>query len=268
MPPVVYIPILCLYGWLTVVHLLPSWAGERGQQTSRAVTIGTALLHFVVLAWDLLTVGHPVGFHEGLSATALGVVAAYAIVGVGRVRALGMLVAPLALVLVGTSLAVPPRGVVALEQTGYSAWLPVHLFLVFSGIAGFGLSGAVGVTYLWARDRLKKKRFQDIRRLPSLEVLDRIQFRAMLFGFVFLTLGIGAGGAWAAASLHGGWTMDPKILVTVLIWAWYGVGLQLRLLGGQRGRWTSLFSIVGFFGLMISLVGVNLLISGWHGYDP
>ena len=47
---------------------------------------------------------------------------------------------------------------------------------------------------------LKHKNFAGMARLPSLEVLDRIQFRAMLFGFVFLTLGIGAGGAWAVAS--------------------------------------------------------------------
>jgi ABC-type transport system involved in cytochrome c biogenesis permease subunit len=214
----------------------------------------------------LATVDHPVGFAEGLSATALGIVLAYAWVGTGRVRALGMLIAPMAVVLLGLSLVVPPRGVTALQQTGQSVWLPVHLGLIFSGIAGFGLSSVVGVIYLWARDRLKKKNFSEIRQLPSLEVLDRIQFLAMLFGFVFLTLGIGAGGAWAAASLQGGWSMDPKIWTTLLIWFWYGVALQARLLGGQRGRWTSLFSIVGFCGLMVSLVGVNLLVSEWHGY--
>ena len=88
----------------------------------------------------------------------------------------------------------------------------------------------------------------------------------MLFGFVFLTLGIGAGGAWAAASLTEPWAVDPKVLFTLLIWVWYGLALQVRLVAGRRGRWTALFSIVGFAGLLFSLIGVNFLVSGFHAY--
>ena len=261
-----YIPVLALYGWLTMVHLLPAWVGERAVARARTVAAFAAVLHFSALIWLVFEGGATPGIQEGLSAISLGVVVAYAWVGIGRVRALGMLVMPFALVLLGTALVVPSHSIRALEDTGYSPWLPVHLALVFSGIGGFGLSSIVGVVYLWARDRLKKKRFDGLQRLPSLEVLDRIQFRAMLFGFIFLTLGIGAGGAWAAASLHHAWTVDAKVWTVVLIWFWYGLALQVRLVGGRRGRWTALFSIVGFGGLLFSLVGVNYLVSGWHGY--
>jgi ABC-type transport system involved in cytochrome c biogenesis permease subunit len=120
--------------------------------------------------------------------------------------------------------------------------------------------------FLWVRARLKQKKLDGLARLPSLDVLDRFQFRAMLFGFVFLTLGIGAGGAWAAASLSDPWALDPKIIFTLCIWAWYGMALQVRLVSGRRGRWTALFSIVGFGGLVFSLVGLNFLLSGWHAY--
>lgn len=261
-----YLPVLLLYAWLTVVHLLPTWTGATAQDTARRAAGAAATLHAVALVWSVFDGGVHAGIREGLSATSLGVSAAFAWVGIGRVRALGMLAAPLALVLLGTSMVVPPHGVQALTETGYSPWLPIHLALVFSGIGGFALSFLVGLTYLWVRRRLKHKQFAGLAALPSLEVLDRIQFRAMLFGFVFLTLGIGAGGAWAAASLDGNWGMDPKIWATVLIWFWYGLALQVRLVAGHRGRWTALFSIVGFAGLLFSLVGVNLLVSGWHGY--
>ena len=266
MPRFLYIPVLVLYGWLTIAYLVPTWLGDRGRRYARRVTVGAVGVHSAVFAVSLLVPHSAVGFSEGLSATSLGLMVAFLWVGTGRVRSVGMVASPLSLALLGVALVVPPRGVQALEQTGYSLWLPVHLTLIFSGIAGFGLACLVGMLYLWARDRLKKKRLEGIRHLPSLEVLDRIQFRAMLFGFVFLTLGIGAGGAWASASLQGGWTVDPKVWVTLLIWLWYGLGLQLRLTLGQRGRWTALFSITGFVGLLGSLVGVNLLISSWHGY--
>ena len=251
---------------MTVCHLLPQLVPERALKSVRTVASVGALLHILTLVGGAFGAPHAPGFPEALSATSAGIVVAYAWVGTGRVRALGMLLAPLALVLLGTSLVVPPAPVSAFEHVGYSPWLPIHLGLIFSGIAGFGLAGVVGTVYLWARDRLKKKQFDGIRNLPSLEVLDRIPFRAMLFGFVFLTLGIGAGGAWAAASLDGSWTFDGKVLFTLLIWFWYGLALQVRVVMGRRGRWTALFSIVGFAGLMVSLVGVNFLISGWHGY--
>ena len=121
--------------------------------------------------------------------------------------------------------------------------------------------------HLFVRNRLKKKRLTRIVRFPSLELLDRIQFRATLSGFVFLTLGIGAGGAWAAASLERAWTWDPKVFFTLVIWAWYGLALQLRLVRGWRGRWAALFSIVGFCGVVFSLVVFTSSIP-WHTYAP
>ena len=162
---------------------------------------------------------------------------------------------------------VPQHYVSALDQPEASGpWLVVHLMLVFAGLAGFVLSGAVGVVYLWVRARLKRKQLAGLQRLPSLEVLDRIQFRGMLFGFVFLTLGVGVGGMWAAATPIDASALDPKVVSTLLIWLWYGLALQLRLVLGRRGRWTALFSIVGFVGLAFSLVGVNFLMTGFHTY--
>ncbi len=261
-----YIMVLACYAIATVGHLLPGVLGERVETRLRAVVGVGVVLHLLTLLIGALLSELPPGFPEALSATSLGIVVAYVWVGDGRLRAVGMLMVPLALVLLGTAQVVPSHRVAALEDAGTSPWLPIHLGLVFAGIAGFALSSAVGVVYLWTRRRLKSKRFDGLGRLPSLEVLDRIQFRAMLFGFTFLTLGIGAGGAWAAASLEQTWAIDPKILFTLLIWLWYGAALQVRLVLGRRGRWTALFSIAGFGGLVFSLLGVNFLLSGWHTY--
>jgi ABC-type transport system involved in cytochrome c biogenesis permease subunit len=260
-----YIAVIVAWGFLSIGHLLPDVVGSTLRERSRVVGAVAVVVHLVTLAIAGFTAPNP-GFPEALSATSLGVGVAYVAVVHRNLRALGLLLAPLAMVTLGTSLVVPHRTVVALEHTGTSPWLPIHLGLMFAGIAGFALSSVVGIVYLWARSRLKGKKFQGMSRLPSLEVLDRIQFRAMLFGFVFLTLGIGAGGVWAAASLQEAWGNDPKIWFTLCIWAWYGAALQVRLVAGRRGRWTALFSIVGFGGLLFSLVGLNFLLGGWHAY--
>jgi ABC-type transport system involved in cytochrome c biogenesis permease subunit len=259
-----YIAVIGAWGFLSIGHLLPDVVGATLREHARAVGAVAVAVHFVTLVIAGLWTLEP-GFPEALSATSLGVGIAYVAVANRSLRALGVLLAPLAMVTLGTSLVVPHRTVVALEHTGSSPWLPIHLGLMFAGIAGFALSSVVGVVYLWARSRLKRKKFAGMTRLPSLEVLDRIQFRAMLFGYLFLTLGIGAGGVWAAVSFQEAWSNDPKVWFTLIIWAWYGAALPVRLLG-RRGRWTALFSIVGFGGLLFSLIAMNFLLGGWHAY--
>lgn len=261
-----YILVIAAWAYVTVGHLLPEVLGPRLSERTRAVASFAAVVHVLALVIGALTSPYPVGLPEAISSMSLGLGVAYVWLARRQLRAVGMLLAPLSLVLLGTALVVPHRSVAALEETGYSAWLPIHLGLIFSGLAGFAVSSVVGMMFLYVRRNLKEKRFSAISRLPSLEVLDRFQFRAMLFGFVFLTLGIGAGGAWAAASLADPWAFDPKIGFTLLIWAWYGAALQVRLVSGRRGRWTALFSIVGFAGLVFSMVGLNFLLSGWHSY--
>lgn len=261
-----YILVLVGWGFVSMGHLLPDVVGDRLRAHLRPVAGLCVVVHAITLIVAGALAPYETGFPEALSAASLGVGIAYVAVAHQKLRALGMLLGPLALVLLGTAQVVPHRTVTALQETGISPWLPIHLGLMFAGLAGFALSSVVGVVYLWARGRLKSKKFQGMGRLPSLEVLDRIQFRSMLFGFVFLTLGIGAGGAWAAASLRESWEVDPKVWFTLLIWAWYGAALQVRLVAGRRGRWTALFSIVGFGCLLFSLVGLNFLLEGWHAY--
>jgi ABC-type transport system involved in cytochrome c biogenesis permease subunit len=262
------VPIL-LYAVLALDHLIPGALGGAVRRHGRSLALAGTAVHVLTLVGSAVWRGGTPGFPEALSAAALGMMVAYVVVGGGeRLRALGLMLAPLSAVVLSTSLFVPHRQVAALSETGASAWLPLHLGLIFAGLGGFALSFAVGILYLVVRGRLKKKQLAGLKRLPSLEVLDRIQFRSMLFGFAFLTLGIAAGGAWAAASLGEPWAFDPKVLFTLVIWLWYGIALQVRLVAGWRGRWSALFSIVGFGGLVFSLIGFNFVVSGWHTYGP
>jgi ABC-type transport system involved in cytochrome c biogenesis permease subunit len=262
-----YLVPIVVYALLAFDHLVPRALGGAIRSRARTLTIVATVMHLVALVAVAIAHGGTPGYPEALSAAALGMMVAYAAVDAGdRLRPLGLVIAPLSTVLLSTALVVPARTVTALAETGASPWLPIHLGLIFAGIGGFTLAFAVGILYLVVRWRLKTKQLTGLARLPSLEVLDRIQFRAMLFGFLFLTLGIAAGGVWAAATLEEAWTLDPKVLFTLVIWLWYGIALQVRLVAGWRGRWSALFSIVGFAGLVFSLLGFNFLVAGWHGY--
>lgn len=265
-----YLVPIVLYAILALDHLIPKALGGWVRRFGRPLALVGTAVHLLTLVGAAIWRGGTPGFPEALSAAALGMMVAYVIVGASdRLRALGLLLAPLSAVVLATGMVVPHRTVTALAETGTSPWLPLHLGLIFAGLGGFSLSFAVGVLFLFVRGRLKsKKNLGTLKRLPSLEVLDRIQFRSTLFGFAFLTLGIAAGGAWAALSFSEPWSFDPKVLLTLVIWLWYGVALQVRLVAGWRGRWSALFSIVGFSGLIFSLVGLNFVVQGWHAYGP
>ncbi|MEZ4316099.1 MAG: cytochrome c biogenesis protein CcsA [Myxococcota bacterium] len=262
-----YIAVLVIYAVVLLAHLLPSSVPQALRDRVRIVAGVGVLVHIGTLIEGAMFGTWSPGLQEALSASSLGVMIAYLAVAHGQQKALGILLAPLAMVSLGTALVVPNATVTALEDTStVNLWLPVHLGLLFAGVGGFALSGAVGVLYLYVRDSLKNKRFDRIGRLPSLESLDRIQFRSMLFGFIALTLGIGAGGALATASLQQSWALDPKVLYTLAVWFWYFVALQARLILGRRGRWTANFSIVGFAAMVFSLIGLNFLMASWHAY--
>jgi ABC-type uncharacterized transport system permease subunit len=145
----------------------------------------------------------------------------------------------------------------------------------FSAHAGFGLLGyaalavAAGYGFLFLRlySELKRRRFSlFFGKLPPLQVLERMMTGALLAGFVALSGAMLSGILWAESLDQAGWFSDPRILVTMVIWAFYGLVLALRQLHQWHGRQTALACLVGLVVIMLSVVGVNLLFSGSPGF--
>jgi cytochrome c-type biogenesis protein CcsB len=180
--------------------------------------------------------------------------------------ALGAVVAPLAFGLAFAAVALK-GGVEPLPPVLRSVWFPVHVGVSLLGDAVFALAFSASVLYLVQERRLKAHRGRGLlRRLPSLETLDRVSHICLVWGLVLLTLGVMSGIVWAhVAWSDRPWMRDPKILFTLLVWLLYVVLLQGRMTAGWRGRWAAQLTIAGFMVIVISLVGVNLLGLGIHG---
>jgi len=185
------------------------------------------------------------------------------------VLALSAVVVPLAfgLTLAATAL---KGGVRPLPPTLHSVWLPVHVGLAILGDAFLALACSASVLYLVQDRRLKAHRAGGAQpHLPSLETLDRLSHRSVVWGLVLLTLAILTGIVWAHEAWgepHSQpWVLDPKLLFTVGVWAFYVVLLQGRMAAGWRGRFAAQLTIAGFAVIVLSLVGVNVLGLGRHG---
>jgi ABC-type uncharacterized transport system permease subunit len=118
-----------------------------------------------------------------------------------------------------------------------TGWLFAHIVLIFTGYAALFLSFGASLLYLVQERSLKSKKSAGIlSRLPALETIDEIGYRSLLLGFPFMTLGLVAGTVVAQATFGRVDLLDPKVLLSVLMWAVYMVMLYTRWNAGWRGR--------------------------------
>lgn len=180
--------------------------------------------------------------------------------------ALGAVVGPLAFALAFGAMALK-GDVQPLPPALRTIWFPLHVGVALLGDAVFALAFSASVLYLVQERRLKAHRGRGVlRRLPSLETLDRVSHTCLVWGLVLLTLGFMSGIVWAhVAWSDRPWIRDPKIVFTLLVWLLYVVLLQGRMTAGWRGRWAAQLTIAGFMVIVISLVGVNVFGIGIHG---
>jgi cytochrome c-type biogenesis protein CcsB len=183
-----------------------------------------------------------------------------------QIKVLGAFLTPIALVLMVFGLALPKQ-IVPLSPVLKSFWHPFHVFFAFLGNAIFTLAFCCGILYLIQEHQLKAKKMGAItRRLPSLKVLDDLNYQALKFGFPLLTLGIITGAIWAEYAWGRYWNWDPKETWSLITWFLYAALLHQRLTVGWRGRKAAIMAIVGFLAALFTFLGVNLLLPGLHTY--
>jgi len=205
--------------------------------------------------------------HEALSFFAWATIGGYFLLHFKyRLEALGAFVSPVAVVLMVLA-ALFPKEIVPVEPVLNSVWLPIHVSLAIIGNALFALGFAAAVMYLLQERQIKSKKIGVFyRRLPALKVLDDLNYHCLTWGFLFLTLGIITGSIWAESAWGTYWSWDPKQTWSLITWFIYAALLHGRLTVGWRGRKAALFAVAGFCFLVFTFLGVNLLLSGMHGF--
>ena len=145
-----------------------------------------------------------------------------------------------------------------------SNWLIAHVMTCFVGYAGFAIAFGISIMYLFKqRDREGKIILLD--RFPELNVLDELTHQLVMFGFLFLSIGIITGAVWANSAWGRYWGWDPKETWSLITWFVYATLLHARMMRGWKGRKIAYLSIAGFAAVLITYFGVNYL-PGLHSY--
>jgi ABC-type transport system involved in cytochrome c biogenesis permease subunit len=151
----------------------------------------------------------------------------------------------------------------------------IHVSAMLFSYASFALACVLGVTYVLLFKEIKKKRLGVFsKRLPSLQVLDRMNMRAVRIGWTFITAGIIVGGFWAMTGpvrsapdprLQAMSVMDPKIMIALVCWAVYSVHLLMRRRGwtAKRSAW---LSAIGFAIVLLNFLPVGFFLTRSHNF--
>lgn len=172
----------------------------RLENAGRYLLIHGFFVHLFALILRYFVTGYmPItSLHESLSFFALCMAGFFIFLRrVYKVESLGALFAPvIALMLIGALLA--PAAIRPLPPVLRSYWLPIHTAFAFIGNAIFFSGFLVSIVYLFIERGIKRKRMRDVSgHFPSLETLDRINYKCMSYGFPLLTIGIITGAIWA-----------------------------------------------------------------------
>ena len=153
----------------------------------------------------------------------------------------------------------------------------VHVLSLLFAYASFALACVIGITYVLLFKEIKAKHLGFFyARLPSLQVLDRMNQVVIVIGWVFLTVGIVVGAVWAAQA-QGGYSagdprvqamhlQDPKIFVALICWFVYSFELFAARRIGWGGRRTAYLSAVGFAIVLLNFVPVSYFWTSSHNF--
>ncbi len=145
--------------------------------------------------------------------------------------------------------------------------LGFHVSSAMLGYAAITISAVYGFLYLMLYHDIKSSQFGLIyKRLPNLEMLERMSFTAIIFGFILLTIAIIVGLIWLPRAIENFSYGDPKLFGTLAIWLIYCVGLIAKKIGGWQGKRIMVLSVVGFAFALFSITIINMFFSGFHKF--
>ena len=177
-----------------------------------------------------------------------------------KVRPLGVLVMPVAFVLIGWAATLRKAPAAELVPALQSGWLWVHIVGASVGFSSVLVAAALGLMFL-----LKQKRQGGLyERLPAPEALDDLSYRFVVAGFTMYGVMIVSGAFWADQVKGTFWNWDPVEVWSLISWLIYGIYLHLRITFGWRGQRLAVYSLVAVAVMILSYWGIPFGVQTFH----
>ncbi len=174
-----------------------------------------------------------------------------------RLTVLWLFVLPMVIVLLFMAMTGQKSSSAYSDDIGRTFWSVLHIALVFVAYAAFAFAAVMGFMYILQSHFLKRKETGELyAKLPPLDLLDRLNYRALLAGVLFLTIGLLLGFVWLSALPEQPGTRDPKVIAALITWGAYGILLLMRATSLLRGKKVAWLSVVGIGVIVLSFLFV------------
>jgi len=190
-------------------------------------------------------------------------------------RAMGVFIMPIVVGLQALPVIYP--GVENQDPVLDSPWFWAHVSSLLFAYASFALAAMLGLTYMLQFKEIKKKHLGYFyTRLPSLHVLDAMNSRAVVVGWLFLTIGVVVGVVWTAQAralapdninLQAMSLEDPKVFIAIVTWAVYSFAVFTRTALGWTGRRAAWLSALGFVMVLLNFLPVSYFVTTSHTFQ-
>ncbi len=148
-----------------------------------------------------------------------------------------------------------------------SNWLIAHVVTCFIGYAAFAVAAGLSLLYLAKGKAMGSSNTGPASGfVPEPRQLDELNHQMVLFGFLWLSVGIITGSVWANSAWGTYWSWDPKETWSLITWLVYAAVLHARTMQGWRGNRVAWMSLLGFACVIFTYFGVNFLLTGLHSY--
>ncbi|MDT7754562.1 MAG: hypothetical protein QOH27_460 [Mycobacterium sp.] len=236
------------------------------------VYLGIAMLFACIVLRGLATTRVPWGnMYEFINLTCFcGLVAAAVMLRRPQYRALWAFVLLPVLILLAVSGRWLYSNAAPVMPALQSYWLPIHVSVVSLGSGVFLVAGVASMLFLvkmsLGAPGREGRLARIVQRLPDAQTLDRIAYRATIFGFPVFGFGVIFGAIWAEEAWGRYWGWDPKETVAFIAWVIYAAYLHARSTAGWRDRKAAWINVAGFVAMVFNLFFINLVITGLHSY--
>ena len=146
-----------------------------------------------------------------------------------------------------------------------SPWLMFHVAVIVGAYGFFGISCLIGLTNLVMMILSRQRTSQLVEmRIRELSLVSEM---SLWVGLALMTVGTFLGAIWANESWGRYWGWDPKetwALITMIV---YAIVTHLRMAKDGCSLWLfNLLSVIAFYSVLMTFLGVNYFLSGMHSY--
>lgn len=172
-------------------------------------------------------------------------------------RTVELISMPVAMVaLVVSILAISPGKPLSLVLRTW--YFETHVMSSFAAYAFFTVAFSSAVLYLI----IERNSSDGIR----IDTFQEIMGRSIMWGFFLFSISMFLAAIWSYLAWGSYWLWDAKVIWSFIVWFYYGGAIHAWFVKGWRGRAFAIGSIIGFFVVLFTYLGVSLLMKSTHSF--